>query len=250
MKTLALFLFGALAPIFSSLQASAQTPSGVQIQYVRTQGSGCQNGTARAMLTPDGRAFSVFMDNYIAETTNSLSLDYKTCNMEIGIAIPAGYSFSLLTADYRGFVNAEAGTQVSHQVLYTFDGSRPPNERPGFGNSAGRYSFEQKIFQGPINQDYFIRNVIDPRASLWSPCSTGGQQPLMIQTFLIARAMSRGGQSQISLDSVDGALEQQFSWTWRQCNPSGGTPARPPAGGLPGRGGDGRRPPPYRPPGR
>ena len=239
MKTFA-FTFFLLIGFVSSTQA--QTPEGVQIIDARMQGSGCQNDTARAVMSPDGKAFSVFMDNYSAAADPGFTLDRKACTVNLSVVSPPGWSFTIASADYRGFINAEAGTQVSHQVLYAFDGSTPPNERPGFGNSPGKYSFLQKIFHGPMTQDYFVRNVIDARAQLWSPCSGRIPSNLLIQTFLTAKINAPGREAQITLDSVDGVLAQQFSFTWKKCLVPNDPDRNPLPGPPPGRGG-GRRPP-------
>lgn len=241
MKTLIAFF-----AVLTAEVTLAQAPAGTRIEFVTTRGRGCQNGEVAVSIAPDGRSFSVLMDNYKAEATASMTLEKRSCILEIGISAPRGWSYSLLSADYRGYVQAEAGTQVSHQVLYSFDGSRPRNENPGFENSQGRYSFKQQVFNGPRVEEYFIRNEIDPRVSLWSPCSPGTAQPLVIETFLIARAYSRGALAEISLDTVDGAIEQQFTWNWRQCSIGGGrTPPSDPR--IPPGGGSGGRPPRFRP---
>ena len=223
--------------------ADSQEPDSIKIVQVRASGTGCNDSTARAVLSPDGKTFSVFMDHYSAAADPAFTLDRKSCTLNVQVQASPGWSFSLSSADYRGFITAEAGSQVSHQVLYAFDGSAPPNERPGFENSKGRYSFLQKVFNGPMNNDYFIHNVIDPSVQLWSSCSGSSPTSLFIQTFLISRIYSPGSQAEITLDTVDGSLAQQFSWSWKRCGNS--YQPKPPTVGpapMPGRGG-GRRPP-------
>jgi hypothetical protein len=238
MKLLAVMLVQLLC-----LAALAQVPSGVRIQSIKVSGRGCDNQTAQAMIDPDGNSFSVLMDDYKAEATTARTVDLKNCKIELSIAAPAGWSFAIKTADYRGFAQVDAGTQVTHQALYSFDGSsRPPNEHPGFEDSAGRYSFKQQVFNGPFVDNYFIRNQSEPNKTLWSPCNSGGNQPLFIETFLMARTLGRGGSAQITLDTVDGAIQQQFTWQWRQCSMGGGN-----GGGRPDPG-NGRGNPPGRPP--
>ncbi len=223
-----IFIVGLLCLVEFALAQSVQAPNGTQIQFVKAKGTGCMNGQVSVSISPDGQEFSVLMDNYIAETTTNLNLDYKSCILEVGIAAPVGWSYSLVSADYRGFAHAEAGTQVSHQVLYSFDGSKPINEKPGFADAPGRYSFKQQVFSGPFTDGYFIRNQIDSRTSLWSPCSMGAAQPLIIQTYLMARSLKRSGLAQITLDSVDGVIAQQFKWSWKQCSGQGRLPAPQP----------------------
>jgi hypothetical protein len=95
MKQLLLIVSG----LFVAVTSFAQLPSGVHVQYVTPKGRGCAGAQVSVSIAPDGKSFSLLMDNYTAETTARLNLDLKSCVLEIGILAPAGYSFSLLSAD-------------------------------------------------------------------------------------------------------------------------------------------------------
>lgn len=230
--------------LLSRLTTQAQVPSGVQIANVQAVGTGCPQGSFSANISPDGQAFSLLLDNYIAESSFQNPISRLMCEVRVSIRVPRGWSYSVISADYRGYAYAEVGTVVTHQGLYSFDGSRPRNERPGFGDG-GTYSFRAQEFRGPYNNNYYIRHTIDPRIAPWSPCRNDDLQTLHITTFLMARNLNSASQlqAQINLDSIDGSLQaQSYQLQWRQCRPSGVAPT-PPRGPQPRPGpGDGRPP--------
>ncbi|WP_413289022.1 DUF4360 domain-containing protein [Bdellovibrio sp. HCB337] len=222
----------------SSLSASAQVPPGVQIQQIQARGNGCPDGSYAATIAPDGQSFSLLFDQYIAESTPQMTLDRKTCQMRIDFAVPTGWQYAVISADYRGFASVEAGAVATHQALYSFDGSKPPNERPGFQDGSS-YSFKNQNFNGPFQDNYFIRNQIDPRIAPWSPCAARTQS-LFVSTFLTARAVNwrLPAASIITLDTVDGQVQsQKYGLVWRKCSGVGPQPQPP-----------GNTPPPTRPP--
>lgn len=226
--------------LLSSFQsASAQVPAGVHIQQIQAMGNGCPAGSYSAMIAPDGQSFSLLLDQYIAESTRQMTLDRKTCQLRVDFAVPPGWQYAIISADYRGFASVEGGALATHQALYSFDGSKPPNERPGFQDGSS-YSFKIQNFNGPFQDNYFVRNQIDPRIAPWSPC--GAQiQSLFVSTFLTARALNwrSPASAQITLDTIDGQVQsQKFGLSWRQCGGGGRPQPLPP----------GNQPPPTRPP--
>jgi hypothetical protein len=229
-----------------SLSVRAQVPSGVQIANIQAIGTGCPQGSFSANISPDGKAFTLLLDNYMAESTFQNTISRLMCEVRVSIQVPRGWSYSVISADYRGYAYAELGTVVTHQGLYSFDGSRPRNERPGYGDG-GTYSFRAQEFRGPYNSNYYIRHTLDPRTAPWSPCRSEDLQTLHITTFLMARNLNTSSQlqSQITLDSIDGSLQaQNYQLQWRQCRPTGSDPnPNPPGDRQPRPGpGDGRPP--------
>ncbi len=219
----------------SSLIAHAEAPPSVLIRNIQAIGSGCPQGSFSATISPDANTFSLLLDQYIAESTRQMTLDRKACQLRVEFAVPSGWQFSVISADYRGFVNVEAGALATHQAIYSFDGSKPPNERPGFQDGSN-YSFKAQNFNGPFQDNYFIHNEINPRIAPWSPCQSNNAQTLFISTFLTARALDwrSPAAAQITLDSIDGqAQSQKFNFAWRRCRADNPAPGRPPT--YPGR---------------
>ncbi|WP_373998015.1 DUF4360 domain-containing protein [Bdellovibrio bacteriovorus] len=209
-----------------SVQSNAQTPPGVRIQSIQAVGSGCPVGSHSANISPDGQTFSLLLDNFVASSTMKNPIARLMCELKVSFYVPTGWTFAVLSADYRGFAYAEAGTVTQHQALYSFDGSKPKNERPGYENG-GTYNFRAQEFRGPYNDNYYIRHNIDPRVAPWAPCSSQSVQTLYVTTFLMARNLNLSSlvESTISLDSIDGQVQsQRYSLAWKQCTPSRVTP--------------------------
>jgi hypothetical protein len=229
-----------------SFKAWSAAPPGLQVQSIQAVGSGCPVGSYSATISPDGSTFSLLLDNFVAETSMRNPIARLMCELKVSFRVPRGWSMAVMSADYRGFVYAEANTVATHQALYSFDGSKPRNERPGYENGNG-YSFRAQEFRGPMQDNYYVRYQIDPRVAPWANCSNNDVQTLYITTFLTSRNLYANSNvsAQITLDSIDGALQSQnYQMSWRTCTPSGNNP-RPPGPVDPGA----PRPPnPGRPP--
>lgn len=223
-----LFYFSAILIITTSSASLAESPSGVRVGNIRVRGDGCPQNSASATISPDGTSFSILFDSYQVESNESFQIDRKACEAEIDLQLERGWSYAIVAADYRGFVNVDAGSIATHQALYSFDGSRPINERPGFENGNGRHSFRSQEFRGPFSNNYFVRNEIPPGLAPWSPCNERDHQTLFLTNYLTARTMSRAMPSSalITLDSIDGQIQsQEYKFIWRKCRPG---PIRPP----------------------
>lgn len=225
-------IFFLFAPFFLlSTTALAETPSGISIQGLQANGTGCPQGSYSANISPDGQAFSLLLDNYVAASDMRNPISRLNCELRINFRVPRGWQFTVVTADYRGYAYAEANTTVVHQALYSFDGSKPINERPGYENN-GKYSFRASEFRGPYNNNYTIHQELDPRVAPWAPCGNSDTQTLFLTTYIMARNLNLNSniQAQISLDSVDGAVQsQRYQLAWRRCATT--NPAPPPAPG-------------------
>lgn len=214
-------------------QSHAQVPPGVRVQDIQAVGTGCPVGSYSATISPDGQAFSVLLDNFVAESSMQNPISRLSCELKVSFAVPAGWTFAVFSADYRGFAYAEPGTVAVHQALYSFDGSKPQNERPGYKNGK-TYSFRSQEFHGPYNDNYYIHYDLDHRLAPWAPCNNSATQTLFVTTFLMSRNFNLNSQisAQITLDSIDGQVQSQsYQLAWRTCAPSG--PGRPPR--YPGR---------------
>ncbi|UOF01299.1 DUF4360 domain-containing protein [Bdellovibrio reynosensis] len=231
--------------MFAGLNANAQTPPGVRVQSLQALGSGCPAGSYSANISPDGQSFSLLLDNYVASSTMQNPISRLMCELRVNFHVPRGWSFAVVSADYRGYAYAEAGTYAVHQALYSFDGSKPRNERPGYENGS-TYNFRQQEFRGPYNDNYYIRHDIDPRLAHWSPCRNDDTQTLFLTTFLMSRNLNLSSlvQAQITLDSVDGRVQSQnYRFAWKRCTPGNGGGYNPNPGPVdPGNGRQPRNP--------
>jgi Domain of unknown function (DUF4360) len=233
-----------ISVLWMSPSVYGQVPNGVQVANIQAIGSGCPPGSYSANISPDGQSFSLLLDNYVAQSTMQNPIARLMCELKVSMRVPRGWSYSVISADYRGYAYAEVGTVVTHQGLYSFDGSKPKNERPGYGEG-GTYSFRTQEFRGPYNGNYYIHHDLDPRVAPWAPCRNEDLQTLHITTFLMARNLNLSSllNAQITLDSVDGQVQSQsYRLVWRQCATNSPTPPSDPGNPRPGPRDPGRPP--------
>ena len=123
-------LFGSIFALGFTVSAMADVPPYVTIPPVVNGqpnpsygGSGCPAGSARAVVAPDLKSFTMIFDKYVVNAAGSNSLDRKNCQILINFEFPQGWSYSIARMDYRGFYNLSAGTYGSQQALYYFQGN-------------------------------------------------------------------------------------------------------------------------------
>lgn len=205
-----------------SLLSHAESPQGVFIQGVDANGTGCPSGSFAATVSPDGQSFSILLDNYIAETNLNTPVSRQACEFQINFYVPKGWSFAVTSADYRGFAYAELGAIVTHQTLYSFDGSTPRKARKKLEDRLDHHSFNVFEIKGPYNDNYLIHQALELKSAAWAPCNAVESQTLSVSTVLTAKNHHHGTNviSQISLDSIDGSLQsQKYQISWRRCQP-------------------------------
>ncbi len=218
--------------ILASLKGWSQegpNPNEVYVKNVTMGGSGCPASTARSVLSSDGKTLSILFDNYISEIDTAVSsLDHKSCLVTLDMNVPNGWTFSIASADYRGFAEVDPGTMAVQAVIYTFgqllESDIPKN--PGLGViSAFRKkiaAFSGRVIHGPFSGDYAFTKLRTVGEVPWSPCDTKMNRDLRINTTLITRAMGRqpknSRRAMITLDTIDATFAQQFGLSWKKCN--------------------------------
>lgn len=189
-----------------SLSSEAQQAT---IMNVNSMGTGCSNGTVHSVISPDGTELSILFDQFAAQLNegNRSTVDRKFCNLNIQMNVESGWSVSLLTAEYRGFVYLDETSRALHSVLYSFDAHRIDR------------AFNQKEFRGPLTEDYLLDSELTPSQAVWSDCRRTNLN-LQILINLISQSRSRDGKSEasISLDSIDSSIQQNFELAWRRCD--------------------------------
>lgn len=181
-----------------------EPPEGVEIRGLVYNGTGCPQSSVAGTLSEDRKALELIFGAFTAEASplGQPSEARKFCQITVDMAFPQGYSFSLVSADYRGFADLEGavvGTQTSN---YYFTG--------GLGRS-----FRTKIV-GPFSENYFRRDNLTLEAVVWSPC--GASRPLNISTqAAVSTLANREGSGLMTVDSLSLVLRQTYSIVWRRC---------------------------------
>ncbi|GEM_PF-735677 len=199
-------------------------------------GTGCPQGTASTILSPDGKSLTVIFDAYIAQANASLPRDQKGCQINIPFQVPAGYQVQVVKMDYRGFANLPQGSRSTFGAGFRYleiDGRTTPNPRV----------LRARVFQGPRQSEFKLTSIL--RGARFSPCGTNFI--LAAESMLNVAANRQGEDAFATVDSLDGvALPVVYSLRWKRCSvgPGGGQ------GGGHGGGHVRPQPPPRPQPGR
>lgn len=194
--------------------AFAATPPYVTIPpYVSGQpnpsygGTGCPQGTARAVVSPDRQSFTMIFDQYVANAAGSGALDRKNCQILVNFDFPQGWSYSIFRMDYRGFYDLSAGASGSQQALYYFQG----------GVKQGRLNTN---FYGPSSGSYTLSDTLGINDVVWSDCTA--RRALNVNTSLLARVNPNNpaGYAYLTTDSADGSVQTTYALQWKQCSKS------------------------------
>ncbi|MDZ4660552.1 MAG: DUF4360 domain-containing protein [Pseudomonadota bacterium] len=230
------FLFAATLVFMSQVVGAqvAPNPNEIYVKNISANGSGCPAGTARSVLSPDGKTMSLLFDDYISQIdTSQQILDQKKCLVTIEMNIPAGWSYSLVSADYRGFAELDAHTMGTQEIVYmfgpvieerpvplrNFSVVGPRNLKPTRVRTA---TFSSRIVKGPFSGDYSFTNMVTVGEMPWSSCDSRLNRDLNIHTSLMTRSLTRvptreKGMALIALDTIDATIAQRFDIAWKQC---------------------------------
>lgn len=188
MKTLRTFIITAtLATVAATSAQAAPDQNGVFFKDPAIAGSGCKAGTVDYAITPDGQTLSILFDSYSAAPGN------KTCNIAVPVHVPNGYQVSLMTADYRGYVQGSATLSRS----YFFAGATGPSLRTPMSSGAGK--------------EYTQRDSLITSSNSYAKCGED------VNLRVNSRIMTNNSKSSISLDSLDLQNGIVFKLQYRPC---------------------------------
>jgi hypothetical protein len=165
-------------------------------------GTGCPDGSASVTLSPDAKSLSILFDEYYVEAggATNKSFDRKSCNIAIPVHVPQGLSVSILQIDYRGYNNIPSGARTTFGVEYFFAGVRGPTFN--------------KTFNGPVDDDYLIRNQLQATALVWSACGAD----VNLRTNSSIRVQTRQNKEALAtVDSQDVSAAIVYQLQWKQC---------------------------------
>ncbi|MDC3953184.1 DUF4360 domain-containing protein [Polyangium jinanense] len=209
-KLLVAFVAAGSTVLGISQQANAEPyelvepPEGVEIRGLVYNGTGCPQSSVAGTLSEDRKALELIFGAFTAEASplGLPSEARKFCQLTVDMAFPQGYSYSLVSADYRGFAELGAAVVGTQTSSYYFTG--------GFGRT-----FRTKLV-GPFSENYFRRDDLTLEAVVWSPC--GASRPLNISTqAAVSTLANRSGSGLMTVDSVSLVVRQTYGIAWRKC---------------------------------
>jgi hypothetical protein len=209
--TLALFFLAATAiarpaaenaELVSDTDGDSPDPRQVYIESLISGGTGCPQGTVGKSISNDRQTFTLIFDNFVASIGPGIPVteNRKACQLNIKLRYPPGWSYAIMSSDYRGFVSADRGVTAAHKSLYYFAGQT-------------QQISTASNFVGPVSKDYVASDRVGTIA--WAPCGLSAN--LNIKGAVELRANNSNARGQMTQDSHDGKVTQILRFQWRRC---------------------------------
>ncbi|KAK3048737.1 hypothetical protein LTR09_009849 [Extremus antarcticus] len=125
----------------------------------------------------------------------------KNCQLNIDLLYPAGFQYSVFSADYRGYVAIDKGVTGIQKSTYYFSGQTAQ-------------SSTQTTWTGPLSKDYLIHDEAVSVSAVLSPCGAEGLLNINSQVRLSGASGLNG---LLTTDSVDTKFTQVLYLNWQKC---------------------------------
>jgi len=203
---LALAALAAAAPSDRVILDDGATPNPneVHLKSISYGGTGCPQGSVGSSFSDDRTSFTLLFDAFVASSGPGVAVTEgrKNCQLALNIHVPNGFSYSVATFDYRGYVQLPAGVSAEQKSTYYFQGEQLQ------ASGATR-------FAGPVAKDYLSRDTIPLAAMVWSKCNK--VVPININAQVRLLGAGPGKQAQITTDSIDGKVQHILGLQFRKC---------------------------------
>ena len=183
--------------------AAAAAPEGrVTVEVIAANGSGCSPGTATVIGDSDKTGFRIRYSDFVAEAGGGAEATArrKNCQVSVLVTVPAGWTFAIAEADYRGRARLYSGATALQRTNYYWQGSSD--------NSS-----TNETFTGPLNGYWGTKDVAP--VLIYTPCAD--QQVLNVNTELRVDAGTSTGRSIMSMRSSEGDVDTLFNFSWTRC---------------------------------
>ncbi len=185
--------------------------NGVKLHRPSLGGNGCPEGTVGVAISPDNTTLSVIFDNYIVQAGRSAGTkrDVKTCSVRMPLEVPAGFQFTVVKLDYRGYNMIPRNGRTGYLAIYSFLDANS-------GKQMGRRIRRQKTFRGPLDEEYVLSSDISAEP-VWSRC--GKSINFQINTRAVAISNAKNDDVMGTIDSLDAAAGSRVEYhlLWQAC---------------------------------
>ncbi|MCX6130376.1 MAG: DUF4360 domain-containing protein [Proteobacteria bacterium] len=171
-------------------------------------GSGCPMGTVVSNISPDSQAFTFSFSAFSAEIGPGLELAKasKICSLILTVEHSPHWTFAPLDTFFRGFQSLGQGAEAD--LLGYINSKNSPQSGLDFNEK----------FLGPSEGDFVLANHYQPKTEDWSPCHGKGPYKIFLETRLnLSDPAGLGASGLITVDTVDGALQQTMQLQWKPC---------------------------------
>jgi hypothetical protein len=213
-------IFLATIGVLFSISTFAQLPPSAVVTNVQIDGSGCDAGSANAIMTQDLNYLSVLYDRFAAqigrgtENPNAKAIE-KKCTILVDVNVPAGWMFDIDSIEYKGYVEIPNKLAAAYQVATA-----------EIAGGKGSIGFEQKLFNGPKSENYSLlmknKNILGNSQTLSALACLSSSQNIRIKIKSLIGVRNLLAQIfkpavKIVVDSTDASFRQNLKLNWRRC---------------------------------
>jgi hypothetical protein len=182
---------------------TAAAPDGkITVEVVAANGSGCAPGTAAVIANSDNTGFRIRYSDFVAEAGGGAAAADRRKNCQIGVvvSVPAGWTFAIAEADYRGRARLATSAKALLRSSYYWQGSSTT-------------SSTEETFTGPLDGYWTAKDVA--AGLVYTPCAE--QRVLNINTELRVSGGTPAHRSSVSMRSSEGDVDTLFNFSWIRC---------------------------------
>lgn len=139
--------FGVLTTLcclmYGMAYAQGPNPNEVYLHSVTYGGTGCPNGSVAQSFSNDRTSSILIFDQYLASSGSGVPIQEarKNCQLNLNLHVPPGAGNTVVTMEFRGYVQLTAGVAAQRTAIYYKSGEV---EQVADGDT----------FDGPIATDY------------------------------------------------------------------------------------------------
>ncbi|MFC7531649.1 DUF4360 domain-containing protein [Actinoplanes sp. GCM10030250] len=183
-------------------QLAAVPDGNITVEVVAANGSGCAPGTATVVANADKTGFRIRYRDFVAQAGGGVDATDRRKNCQAGVVVtaPAGWTFAIAEANYRGRARLSSGATGLQRTSYYWQGSATTSRT-------------EETFGGPY-YGYWNTDDVAP-VLIYVPCEE--QRVLNINTELRVDAGTSTSTSSMSMTSSDGDVDTLFNFSWVRC---------------------------------
>jgi len=188
----------------ATTSAAVPDPSEVYINSITYGGTGCPQGSVGSFISDDRQTFTLIFDSFVASIGPGVAVTNNrlNCQLNIDLEYPAGFQYSVLGTEFRGYAGLDAGVTGVQQATYYFSGSSTQVST-------------STTFTGPTSGDYEISDSIPFTSTIFSPC--GAALPLNINSQVRLTSSVTTATGILTDDSIDGKITFVVGVQWQKC---------------------------------
>ncbi|TYK53294.1 DUF4360 domain-containing protein [Actinomadura decatromicini] len=194
-----------VTPAAASEHLLAHGPTGITIDVISYNGSGCPKDSASPAIASSADSFTVTYAKYIAQAGGTVSPveARKSCQLILNVHVPHGFSYAVSTTEHRGYASLLSGASGTQVASYYFMGHPETAET-------------SHPLTGPIKKNWQFNDAVTFTQLVWSPC--GEERFFNIKTEVrVEPGTDKTKVSFVGVDSLDNTIKTTYRYTWKTC---------------------------------